>query len=82
MHTRTFLQLRGTQVRTAAEIKLGTVRDIIFDADSGRLFQIAVRTRLLGGTDLLVPFDAIIEIRDDGIIVKDGVVPSGAPALA
>ncbi len=82
MHTRTGSQLRGTPVCTQQQIKLGKVRDVIIDTDSGRLFQIVARTRLLGGMDVLIPFDAIIEIRDEMVIVKDTVVPNTAPALA
>lgn len=74
LHNRPVLTLSGT--------KLGSLKDVVIDIDSGRVLQYCVKHGLIGGQDLLVGSDAIIEIRADAIVVKDAVVPGTNPAVA
>lgn len=82
MQEKKFSQVRGMSVRTVAGVALGSVRDVVFDGDTGRLAYFLVRTRLIGGTDLCVTMDAVVEIADDAVIVKDGLVPDAVGAVA
>lgn len=82
MQQKKFSQMRGMPVRTTSGTELGTVRDAVLDIDTGRIIQFLVKTRLIGGTELLVPMDAIVEIRDEVLVVKDGLIPAAVGALA
>jgi uncharacterized protein YrrD len=73
-------------VQTKSGIVLGTVASVDFDADTGKLVGIKVKTRgLMSGLfneELNVVWDQIVEIRTDLVTVRDTTVPVGARRLA
>lgn len=74
--------LRGRRVITKSGQALGTVRDVVIDADSACVLFFEVNRRLIGATTLLISSDAIIEITPDVVVVVDSSVTSASPALA
>ncbi|MCX6781437.1 MAG: PRC-barrel domain-containing protein [Candidatus Magasanikbacteria bacterium] len=74
--------LHNREVVTASGTKLGLLKDVSIDIDSGRVVQFYVKHGLIGigGTDLLIAADAVIEIREDVIVVKDLAVGEPIPA--
>ena len=74
--------LCGRAVITQSGTKLGSLKDISIDVDSGRVVQYAVKHGLLGGAELLVAPEEVIEIRFDAIIVKDTLVRAGNVVVA
>lgn len=74
LHNRAVVTFDGT--------KLGSLKDVVIDIDSGRVLQYCVKHGLIGGEDLLVSSDAVIEIRPDAIVVKDATVLGVTPAVA
>ncbi len=82
MHPIAARELKGRPVLTETGSKLGALKDVVVDADSGRVIEFVVSHGILGGPDLLIGLSAVIEIRDDAIIVKDTFVGEGTPALA
>lgn len=83
MHPVAAHDLKGRLVLTHGGTKLGHLKDVVMDVDSSRVLQFIVsRGLILGGLDLLVGADEVIEIREDAIIVKDTLVGEGTPALA
>lgn len=74
--------LHNRSVLTQSGIKLGSLKDVIIDADSSRVLQYSVKQGILPGQELLVGADAVVEIRDDAVIVKDAVVPASGTTAA
>lgn len=75
--------LHNREVVTAGGTKLGLLKDVSIDLDSGRIVQFCVKQGLIGigSADLLIAADAVIEIREDAIVVKDLMVGESAPAV-
>jgi len=72
-------ELRGKPVITQRGIKLGKLRDVAIDGDSGRVVHFVVRQgRLLASPDLLISPDEIVEITASAIITKDTLIPVSA----
>lgn len=72
-------ELRGNPVITQRGIKLGKLRDVAIDGDSGRVVHFVVRQgRLLASPDLLISPDEIVEITASAIITKDTLIPVSA----
>lgn len=75
--------LVGRLVVTQDGTKLGTLKDVAIDADSGRVVHLEVRpSGLLGGTPLLIAAEELIEIRGDAIVVKNTSISITSPVLA
>ncbi len=74
--------LHNRSVVTQGGTKLGSLKDVSIDCDSGRVIYYLVKQGLLGVAELMIASNEIIEIRPDVIIVKDGVVPVSMPLLA
>ncbi|OGH61965.1 MAG: hypothetical protein A2848_03640 [Candidatus Magasanikbacteria bacterium RIFCSPHIGHO2_01_FULL_50_8] len=73
-------ELHNRTVITQAGSKLGSLKDVVIDVDSGRVLQYCVKQGLLPGQELLIGADAVIEISDDAIVVKDAIVPVATTA--
>lgn len=72
-------ELRGKMVVTQRGIKIGKLRDVAIDGDSGRVVHFVVRQgRLLASPDLLISPDEIVEITASAIITKDTLIPVSA----
>lgn len=74
--------LHNRSVLTQSGTKLGSLKDVIIDAESARVVQYCVKQGLLPGQELLIGVEAIVEIRDDAIVVKDAVVPATGTTAA
>lgn len=74
--------LHGRRVATKSGQALGTVRDVIIDADSARVIFFEVAPHLMSAATLAVSPDAIIEITPDVVVVADSLVTLASPALA
>ena len=73
--------LIGLAVITRLGMRLGKVSGFEMDAESHLIRAYEVKRPLLGGT-LLVPQQSVISITKEKMVVEDGVVPVGTPALA
>ncbi len=69
--------LHGRVVVTAHGTKLGSIKDVVIDADSGRVVNFVVKHGILGGNDLLIGPEEVVEIRADAVVVKDASVSFG-----
>lgn len=74
--------LHNRPVVTQNGTKLGILKDVVIDIDSGRVVQYAVKQGLIGGPDLLISSDEIVEIRTEAVIVKDAFVRGSNLVLA
>lgn len=75
--------LVGRLVVTQDGIKLGTLKDVAIDGDSGRIVHLVVKpSGLLGGPQLLIASEELVEIQDDVIVVKDTSISVTSPVLA
>lgn len=74
--------LRGRAVVTERGVRLGIVKDVVIDVDSGRVVQYIVAERLMGSAPLLIGVEAVVEMRDDALVVKDAHIQDASPVLA
>lgn len=75
--------LIGRLVVTQGGTKLGTLKDVAIDGDSGRVVHLEVKpSGLLGGPRLLIAAEELVEIQDDAIVVKDTSISVMSPVLA
>lgn len=73
-------ELLGRPVFTRAGVRLGHLKDVIFDVETGRWQKLVVGRQMWGGADLLVGAEAVVEVLAEAIIVKDLWVENAAPA--
>ena len=75
--------LVGRAVVTQDGTKLGTLKDVAIDGDSGRIVHFEVKpSGLLGGPHLLIAAEELVEIQDETIVVKDTSISAASPVLA
>jgi sporulation protein YlmC with PRC-barrel domain len=76
----------GVQVHTKSGEQVGKVASFDLDALTGHLQSMHVKTRgIMAGVmseDIMVPWDAIIEMSKEKVVVRDGVVPIKGAAIA
>jgi len=73
----------GVPVKTRDGVALGKVASLDFDADTGHLGALNVSTSFVSGLlndELTIPWNQIISMSADQVIVSDLVVPTGARA--
>lgn len=79
-------QLVGVSVVTRSQQKIGKVASFDVHAETGRLAVMHVKAAnlvaRLSEDELLVPWDAIIEMTGACIVIADGAVRAPAAALA
>lgn len=76
-------ELVGRVVVTQDGTKLGSLKDVAIDIDSGRVVHIEVKpVGLLGGPHLLIAAEEIIEIQSDAIVVKNTSVSAASLVVA
>lgn len=73
-------ELLGRPVLTRAGVRLGHLKDVIFDVETGRWQKLVVGRQMWGGEDLLVGVEAVVEVLSEAIIVRDLWVENAAPA--
>lgn len=74
--------LIGRLVVTQGGTKLGTLKDVAIDGDSGRIVHLEVKPHgLLGGPHLLIAAEELIEIQEAMIVVKDTSISVASPVL-
>ncbi len=66
--------LHNLPVITQGGTKIGALKDVAIDVDSGRVIHYVVKRGLIARDELLVASDEVIEIRFDAMIVKDTFV--------
>jgi sporulation protein YlmC with PRC-barrel domain len=75
--------LVGRSVVTQDGAKLGTLKDVAIDIDSGRVVHYEVKpTGILSGPHLIISSDEIIEIQAEMIVVKNTAISVTSPVLA
>lgn len=75
--------LVGRSVVTKDGMKLGTLKDVAVDIDSGRIVHLEVKPLgLLGGPHLLIAAEELVEIQETVIVVKDTSISVASPVLA
>ena len=74
--------LHNRSVVTQGGTKLGSLKDVAIDCDSGRVVHFLVKQGLLGVAELIIAVDEVIEILPNAIIVKDTAVKVAEPLLA
>ncbi len=74
--------LKGRIIVTSSGSKLGQLKDVVIDADSGRVVHFVASRGLLGRSELLIGTEEVVEITASAIVVKDTFVSAGTPALA
>ena len=74
--------LHNLSVVTQSGVRIGSLKDVVIDVDSGRVIQYAVKQGLLGGADLLVASDEVVEIRPDAVVVTDALVRGSSAVVA
>lgn len=74
--------LHNRSVVTQGGTKLGSLKDVVIDCDSGRVVQYVVKQGLLSVAELLISSDEVIEILHNVIIVKDTAIKFAEPLLA
>ncbi len=69
----------GVPVETRSGSPIGKVASFDFEQATGRLFNMNVHTRSLGlAKDLIIPWDAVLEITPKKVIIADGEAPAGS----
>ncbi len=68
-----FSEIKKKIVETKSGTKLGKVYDILIDTQDNFITHYEVKTKLLGGENLLISRDQIIRHEQDKIIVDDNV---------
>lgn len=79
-------EMAGAPVETRSGLSMGKVGSFDLEAETGRLVVMRVQVpRLLAGLisdELLVPWDAIIEMSPKKVVIADASVPAQARSLA
>jgi len=79
-------EMAGTPVETRSGLSVGKVGSFDLEAETGRLSVMRVQVpRMLAGLisdELLVAWDAIIELNNDKVVIADTAVPAQARHLA
>lgn len=78
-------EMGGVQVETRSGMTVGKVASFDLDGATGRLVSMRVKSRGLAAVmadELIVSWDAIVEITPEKVVVMDGWRPVGSEALA
>jgi len=79
-------ELHGTPVFTERGISVGKISSFILDADTGKLIEILVSHRgIISGLlsdELIVPWNAIVEMSQERVVILDTSIPAEARTLA
>lgn len=79
-------QLIGLPVVTESRQTMGKLLGLSMDADTGHLVHLIVRTRgLVPGLlhdELIVPWNRVVRITEQEVVVEDGIVSASSRAFA